>query len=89
MCSPSVVPLAVSTCMRALYSIWHGRLGGVGSIHECYLHVRTVRVPLEQFLAWLVRAMYLSCSCLYCACTLHSVYCACSPCTVFWHGQHG
>ena len=25
MCSPSVVPLVVSTCMRALYSIWHGR----------------------------------------------------------------
>ena len=29
MCSPSVVPLAVSTCMRALYSIRHGGLGGV------------------------------------------------------------
>ena len=27
MCSPSVVPLVVSTCMRALYSIWHGRPG--------------------------------------------------------------
>ena len=70
MCSPSVVPLAVSTCIRALYSIWHGGLGGVGSIHECYLHVCSVRVPLEQYLAWLVRAMYLSCSCLYCACTI-------------------
>ena len=58
MCSPSVVPLAVSTCMRALYSIRHGGLGGVSSIHECYLHVCTVRVPLEQCLAWLVRAMY-------------------------------
>ena len=65
MCSPSVVPLAVSTCTRALYSIWHGGLGGVGSIQECYLHVCTVRVPLEQCLAWLIRAMYLSCSCLY------------------------
>ena len=30
-CSSSVVPLAVSTCMRALYSIWHGGLGGVRS----------------------------------------------------------
>ena len=125
MCSPSVVPLAVSTCMRVLYSIWHGGLGGVGRIHECYLHVCTVRVPLEQCLAWLVRAMYLSCSCLYCACTIaqcllclyslysvlawparviyvltrvctrtvhvpsHSVYCACAPCTVIRHGQHG
>ena len=71
MCSPSVVPLAVSTCIRALYSIWHGGLGGVCSIHKCYLHVCTVRVPLEQCLAWLARAMYLSCSCLYsyCACT--------------------
>ena len=58
MCSPSVVPLAVSTCMRALYRIRHGGLGGVSSIHECYLHVCTVRVPLEQCLAWLVRAMY-------------------------------
>ena len=65
MCSPNVVPLAVSTCMRALYSIWHGGLGGVRSVHECYLHVCTVRVPLEQCLAWLARAMYLSCSCLY------------------------
>ena len=125
MCSWSVVPLAVSTCVRALYSIWHGGLGGVGSIHECYLHVCTVRVPLEQCLAWLVRAMYLSFSCLYCACTIaqcvlclyslysalawparvmylltrvctravrepsHSVYCACTPCTVIRHGQHG
>ena len=121
----SVVLLAVSTCMRALYSIWHRGLGGVGSIHECYLHVCTVRVPLEQCLAWLVRAMYLSCSCLYCACTFaqcvlclyssysvlawparvmylltrvctrtvlvpsHSVYCACTPCTVIRHGQPG
>ena len=33
---PSVVPLAVSTCILALYSIWHGGLGGVRSIHECY-----------------------------------------------------
>ena len=30
-CSLSVVPLAVSTCMRALYSIWYGGLGGVRS----------------------------------------------------------
>ena len=30
-CSSSVVPLAVSTCMRALYSILHGGLGGVRS----------------------------------------------------------
>ena len=30
-CSSSVVPLAVSTCMRAFYSIWHGGLGGVRS----------------------------------------------------------
>ena len=67
---PEVVPLAVSTCVRALYSIWHGGLGGVGSIHKCYLHVCTVRVPLEQCLAGLVRAMYLSCSCLYCACNI-------------------
>ena len=125
MYSPSVVPLAVSTCMRALYSIWHGGLGSVGSIHECYSHVCTVGVPLEQCLAWLVRAMYLSCSCLYCACTIaqcvlglyslygvlawptrvmylltractctvlvpsHSVYGACTPCTVIRHGQPG
>ena len=27
MCSPSVVPLVVSTCMRALYSICHGQPG--------------------------------------------------------------
>ena len=58
MCSSSVVPLTVSTRMRASYSIRHGGLGGVGGIHECYLHVCTVRVPLEQCLAWLVRAMY-------------------------------
>ena len=57
MCSPSVVPLAVSTCMRVLYSIWHGGLGAVRSIHKCYLHECTVRVPLEQCLAWLARAM--------------------------------
>ena len=25
MCSPSIAPLVVSTCMRALYIIWHGR----------------------------------------------------------------
>ena len=61
MCSPSVVPLTVSTCMCALYSIWHGSLGGVCSIHECYLHECTLRVPLEQGLAWLVRTMYLIC----------------------------
>ena len=30
MCSPSVVSLAVSTCMRALYSIWHGGFGRRG-----------------------------------------------------------
>ena len=47
-CSSSVVPLAVSTCMRALYSIWHGGLGGVCSIQVCYLHVCTERAPLEQ-----------------------------------------
>ena len=126
MCSPSIAPLAVSTCMRALYSIWNDGLGGVGSIHECYFHVYTVRVPLEQCLAWLVRAMHLSCSCLYCACTIaqcvlclyslysvlawpmasvmypptrvctrtvlvpsHSMYCACTACTVIRHGPHG
>ena len=27
MCSPSVVLLVLSTCMRALYSIWHGQPG--------------------------------------------------------------
>ena len=27
MCSPSVVLLVVSTCMRALYSIWHRQPG--------------------------------------------------------------
>ena len=36
MCSPNVVPLVVSTCMRALYSIWYGGLGGVRIIDECY-----------------------------------------------------
>ena len=76
MCSSSVVPLAVSTCMRALYSIWHGGLGGVRSIQVYYLHVCTERAPLEQCLTWLVRAMYVSRSCLYRACT---------PCTC----QHG
>ena len=75
-CSSSVVPLAVSTCMRALYSIWHGGLGGVRSIQGCYLHVSIERAPLEQCLAWLVRTMYLSCLYLYRACT---------PCTC----QHG
>ena len=75
-CSSSVVPLAVSTCMRALCNIWHGGLGGVRSIQGCYLHVCTERAPLEQCLAWLVRAMNLSCSCLSRACT---------PCTC----QHG
>ena len=75
-CSSSVVPLAVSTCMRALYSIWHGGLGSVRSIQGCYLHVCTQHAPLEQCLAGLVRAMYLSCSCL---------YRACAPCTC----QHG
>ena len=38
-------------------------------IQGCYLHVCTERAPLEQCLAWLVRAMYLSCfvlvTCLY------------------------
>ena len=48
MYSLSVVQLVVSMCVRALYSIWHGGLGGVRSIHECYLHVCTVLVPLEQ-----------------------------------------
>ena len=105
--------------------IWHGGLGGVGSVHECYLHVCTVRAPLEQCLAWLVRAMYLSCSCLYFSYTIaqcllclyslysvlawparvmylltrvctrtvlvpsHSMYYACTLCTVIRHGQHG
>ena len=58
-CSSSVVPLAVSTCMRTLYSIWHGGLGGVRRIQGCYLHVCTERAPLEQCLEWLVRAIYL------------------------------
>ena len=48
MCSPSVLPLVVSTWVRALYSIWHGGLGSVRSIHECYLHVCTVLVQLER-----------------------------------------
>ena len=30
-CSSSAVPLALSTCMRALYRIWHGGLGSVRS----------------------------------------------------------
>ena len=25
----------------------------------------------------------------YCLVSLHSVYCACTPCIVVWHGQHG
>ena len=58
-CSSSVVPLVVSTCMRTLYSIWHGGLGGVRSIQGCYLHVCTERAPLEQCSAWLVRAYVL------------------------------
>ena len=49
MCNPSIVLFVVSTCMRALYSIWHGGLGGVRTIHECYLHVCTVLIPLEQY----------------------------------------
>ena len=46
---------------------------------------------LYSVLAWPARAMYLSCSCLYSTVLvpLHSVYCACIPCTVFWPGQHG
>ena len=64
-CSSGVVPLAVSTCVRALYSIWHGGLGGVRSIQGRYSQVCTERASLEQCLAWLVRAMYLSCSRLY------------------------
>ena len=120
MCSPSVVPLVVSTCVRALYSIWHGGLGGVRSIHECYLHACIVLVPLEQcfgvvstgdvpilpVLCLHVRTVLVT---LHSVCTvlvplvqcfgmastgsvlilpmlvpLHSVYYACTPCTVFW-----
>ena len=32
--------------MRALYSIWHGGLGGVRSIQGCYFHVCTERAAL-------------------------------------------
>ena len=70
MCRPSVVPLAMSTCMRALYSI------GMVAWAACvvYMSVTCTYVlcvfQIEQCLAWLVRAMYLSCSCLYCACTI-------------------
>ena len=74
-CSSSVAPLAVSTCMRALYSIWHGGLGGVCSIQGVTC-TYVLSVHHLNSLAWLVRAMYLSSSCLYRACT---------PCTC----QHG
>ena len=47
--------------------------------------------PLYSVLAWLARAIYLLIR--VCARTvlvpLHSVYCACTPCIVVWHGQHG
>ena len=48
MCSPSVIPLVVSTCVRALYSIWHSGVGSVRGIHDCYLHVCTMLVRPEQ-----------------------------------------
>ena len=47
MCSPSVVPLVVSTCMRACKVYGMNSLGGVRSIHEFLcLYVRT-RCPNE------------------------------------------
>ena len=50
--------------------------------------------PVYSVLARAARAMYLyfPCLCLYVRTVLvplHSVYRACTPCTVFWHGQHG
>ena len=92
MCSPSVVPLAVSTCMRALYSIRHGGLGGVGSIHACTIAQCVLCLYcLYSVLAWPARVMYLLAR--VCTRTVlvpsHSVYCACTPCTVIRHGQDG
>ena len=50
MSSPSVVPLVVSTCMRACTVYRMDSLGGVRSIHECLcLYVCTVLVPLVQW----------------------------------------
>ena len=49
MCSPSVVPLVVNTCMRACTVYRMDSLGGVRRIHECLcLYVRTALVPLIQ-----------------------------------------
>ena len=49
---------------------------------------------LYSVLTWTARTMYLSflCLCLHVRTVLvllHSVYCASTPCTVFWHGQRG
>ena len=48
-------------CMRVLYSIWRGGLGGVRSMPECYFHVCTVLVLLEQYFGVASRAVYLNC----------------------------
>ena len=59
----------------------------VCTIAQCVLRLYS----LYNVLAWPARAMYLSCPCLYsyCACSIaQSMYCACTSCTVFWHGQH-
>ena len=78
MCSPSVVPLVVSTCMCACIVYSMGSLGGVRSVHECLcLYVRTV---LVKCLAWTAWAMHRLCVGLRAwACTL----CVNS----LWHGQ--
>ena len=100
--SPSVVPLVVSTCMRALYSIQYFSVARTGdvpillvlvlarmycacTIAQCALCLYL----LYSVLAWPARAMYLSCPCLclhvrIVLVPLHSVYCACTPCTVLF-----
>ena len=88
MCSPSVVPLIVSTGMRALYSIWPGRPGRravfmsvcactyilcLYRLHSVFGIDSSGNVPILP-----ACVLYMS------ALVLARLYCACIACTV-WH----
>ena len=100
-CLNSYCACTIAQCVLCLYLLyiglaWPARVMYILPVFVLvlcvwYCTVCTVRVPLYRGLAWPARAVYLLAG----VCTrtvvvpLHSVYCACTSCTVFWHGQPG
>ena len=82
----------VAQCVLCLYPLYRDSAWPAREMYILLVFVLVLCVyPLYSGLAWPARAVYLLAR----VCTrtvvvpLHSVYYACTSCTVVWHGQHG